>query len=572
MSSTNTSPARPSAALAVTKLLKAHTHAAFQTAAETIITYAENLKRNPDDDKYRRINLANTSFQTRVYQVPGGEECMQAMGFVKEAGHLVFSGDSLKSVDNLLTVLKAALAAKQKQVQAMEERRRKEARDAQEQQARQQMVQTLTSHISRMRIYEQPALQAQARARIPVDELRRRADDRDDKGEKSAEDRLLLELLRWFKKEFFTWVDTLPCEYCGGKTKVAGMTAPLGDEARWQAGRVEVHQCKSCGRSTRFPRYNHPGKLLETRRGRCGEWANCFVLCCRALGFHTRYVLDYTDHVWAEVFSTSQQRWLHCDPCEQACDKPLMYERGWGKKLSYVFAFTPIGMADVIWRYSQQREATLLRRDKVSEDWLADMIKTINQQLLAGVPEIQREAILQSLETERQSLFAEPRRTEPALSAQELVGRQSGAEEWRRARGELGDGSQPAAATTATPTATPTRKEPKQQQQQEEKEKASVEKPQAEQKIAAANTTANDTAAQPQATAAAADDDDDDDGDEEGDTAAVRTRDTSKQRARASNNQGGDQVHATTEARQQEEEEEEEEEEEANPFFALFRE
>ena len=31
-------------------------------------------------------------------------------------------------------------------------------------------------------------------------------------------------------------------------------------------------RCSTCMHKTRFPRYNHPEKLLETKKGRCGEW------------------------------------------------------------------------------------------------------------------------------------------------------------------------------------------------------------------------------------------------------------------------------------------------------------
>lgn len=248
-------------------------------------------------------------------------------------------------------------------------------------------------------------------------------------------DMLLLEILNWLKNEFFSWMDKPSCHVCQRMTELAGTTTPTAAELIYKANRVEDYMCTSCGAHTRFPRYKDPGKLLETRTGRCGEWADCFVLCCRAADFETRLVMDFMDHVWAEVYSDKQQRWLHCDPCENVCDKPLLYEAGWKKRLTHIIAFSYDNIQDVTWRYSSNHVELLNRRTSVDENWLVWAICKLRAERFQ-VLSLSHEAKKQILERTAMELVE---LLNPSNSSTEnLSGRTSGSEAWRRARGELG--------------------------------------------------------------------------------------------------------------------------------------
>lgn len=173
----------------------------------------------------------------------------------------------------------------------------------------------LHSHTSTAQTYEDQELQQKALSLIPYTRLLAESQDALDVAAEldsdppDLKDTLAEALLLWFKTEFFSWVDQPPCWNCGStNTSSIGVTAPSEQERKFGASRVEQFVCGGCKAVVAFPRYNDAGKLLETRKGRCGEWANVFTLCCRAVGLDARLVMDWTDHVWTEVYSEGKGR------------------------------------------------------------------------------------------------------------------------------------------------------------------------------------------------------------------------------------------------------------------------
>ncbi|XP_053676880.1 peptide-N(4)-(N-acetyl-beta-glucosaminyl)asparagine amidase [Anopheles nili] len=473
--------------------LESNPKESYVVAAETLLRLLDNIIREPQNAKYRTVRLDNPAIRDKLLSVEGMKQLMLAIGFIESNGTLTVPSNvllanvrryrefinerkeliknppkpkvSVASIINSTPLAQSTVSTNPSTMllptgsTAAEKRKETDAtvtikvsrpflariefpRVIQGNNALLHQLELLSDQVMQ---YEDELLLASGKSMVPIDTLTSKAKSKlaqwrqllsgtntttGEQQEPSEEDILLEELTAWFRADFFVWVNALPCTVCGNeKTQLVQSTVEDGV-------RVEVYRC--CGQLRHFYRYNDVEKLLQTRRGRCGEWANCFTFLCRCLGYDARYVFSTGDHVWTEVWSERRQRWIHVDPCENVLDAPLMYEHGWRKEITHVFAFSRDDVQDVSWRYSNDHQKLLQRRQQrgsCTERALYDAIgKLRTKRRNFSKCTAERQAFLRKRTVDEcLELLSNSRRVPTAA---EREGRSSGSLEWRLQRGE----------------------------------------------------------------------------------------------------------------------------------------
>lgn len=378
-----------------------------------LLKLVDEIVNHPYQPKFRQIYLNSDVVQNKLLPFAGGMEFLFEIGFVDAGNSLVLPQSVSVNVLNRYKQELLHIVSKDEKLQSSKSDFLKE------------IYATSLSILN----YEDKNLQNKALENLPSEDIEMYSNLNKNAADLYHHEQMMLKLMVWFKESFFKWFDKPICQFCCSSTKFKGVNHNVADK---HVKYVEVYECENCKLITEFKRYGICEQLLITREGRCGEWANCFTLICRALGWEARLVVDRTDHVWTEVWSVQQRRWIHCDPCETALDKPLLYEKGWGKKLSYVIAFSNEEIQDVTWRYTENSQDVLKRRTLCLENDLLETILSLSNDRQSNLSMLRRKYLAERRLNECIELLFRPINT----GTENYGGRTSGALAWRLARGE----------------------------------------------------------------------------------------------------------------------------------------
>ncbi|CAK9823571.1 Peptide-N(4)-(N-acetyl-beta-glucosaminyl)asparagine amidase [Anthophora retusa] len=438
-------------------LLKENEEQVRNDAESALLTVCQNILSHPNDKQYREVRLDDPMVIKKLLPALGAIECLFDIGFVEATEHLSLpQGTPLAKLQALQSLLSKNSSHK---ISVPRNTALYELMPMSSTVYERQFFRSIISHFESVLRYEDASLQEKAKKVIPVEELEIATMTRirqlhkhvkmnqscPDKAVKSqysdadiddARDLFLMELLHWFKYKFFTWIDSPKCTTCFSECRSLE-TVPSNNP---KCSEIEIYKCTKCAMRVKFPRYSDPEPLLTLRRGRCGEWANVFTLLCRTLGYDARFIHDHTDHVWTEVWSIHEKRWIHLDPCEDIMDRPLMYEKGWKKKLSYVLAFSKDEVQDVTWRYTRDLKGVMKRRNLCSETKLLQFIESLNKyrQSSLNYSASRRQYVIKRRVLELLELIHVPKKHK-SDDDDNYQGRITGSYAWKLARGEISE-------------------------------------------------------------------------------------------------------------------------------------
>ena len=288
----------------------------------------------------------------------------------------------------------------------------------------------------RLECYKNPELQQKIKEIIPQ------------RAEGSTSEQYVKALLKWFKKDYFSWCNKPKCPKCGQNDKnlkvISYVSKPNESELKYLAYKTEVYLCNQCQVEIRFPRCNNPIILLETKTGRCSEWSNLFGAILYTCGFKVRLINNFEDHVWNEFYNEEEQRWVHLDSCEEAYDTPLVYEQGWGRVMTFILGMSDDGLVEVTPRYVKNWKIISERRSEKMEIKLSTILEDVNNEMMKGVSpeekiniESRRKNEIKIFEEKiKKDLMGNMGENSDKIKEDEKIGRQSGSLEWRKNRGE----------------------------------------------------------------------------------------------------------------------------------------
>ncbi|XP_014477524.1 PREDICTED: peptide-N(4)-(N-acetyl-beta-glucosaminyl)asparagine amidase [Dinoponera quadriceps] len=422
------------------KCLEENDQKVYYEAQKELFNICQNLLKSPSNDRYREVRLDNEIIIQKILPAIGAMECLIEVGYVEDGERLFFPHNAaLWRIQCLSQMLRTRLQQSVTTIKGFNNRKK--------------FFENIINRHKIVLLYENEELQKEAMKLIPIDSLGMKSvrtfrelqrsckmydsaatTSTDVKKELSLRDFLLVTFTSWFKREFFKWVDVPMCPVCS--IKCIYLNAISSSDV--QCSRVEMFRCPKCREKVPFPRYSHPKPLLKTRRGRCAEWANVFTLMCRSLKYDARLVYDETDHVWTEVWSPTRNKWIHVDPCENVVNKPLMYEKGWNKKLSYIIAYSKDEVQDVTWRYTRDPKAVLKRRTVCTEESLIKVIRAMCNVRLnaANCSAARKKYVINRTLCELAGMIYTPN-SQDEDSEETYEGRSSGSLSWRIARGEI---------------------------------------------------------------------------------------------------------------------------------------